>query len=115
MNCLRCGAETPEKQVFCDHCLSDMARYPVNPHTHVHLPKRARDEEILKKSAKRKRTLSAEEQISALRRKVKGLWLTVAILVLVLCVVGSFLTAALYQENTAQDVGRNYTIDTSMN
>ena len=41
MNCMKCGVEIPEQQVFCDHCLQIMEQYPVKPDAHIHLPKRA--------------------------------------------------------------------------
>ena len=115
MDCLRCGTQTPENQVFCDHCLSVMARSPVKPGTPVNLPKRVLTADAPKKTAKKKRTPSSEEQISALRLKVLRLRLVVAILVLLLCLSGFFLVRSLVQDYTTPETGRNYTIDTSMN
>ena len=31
MNCLKCGREIEEGQVFCNDCLVQMAKYPVKP------------------------------------------------------------------------------------
>ena len=116
MNCMKCGVEIPENQVFCDHCLSIMDQCPVRPGIHVHLPKRARIVEPAKKPAKKKRTLSPEEQIAALKLKVLRLRLVAVILAFVICVVSSFLALKLYEDYTAVDIiGRNYTIDTSIN
>lgn len=42
MNCIRCGRETEEDQVFCSACLKDMERHPVNPGTPIQLPKRTK-------------------------------------------------------------------------
>lgn len=33
MNCLKCGREIEEGQVFCNDCLVQMAKYPVKPGT----------------------------------------------------------------------------------
>ena len=115
MNCLKCGAEAPENQVFCDHCLSVMAQCPIKPGTPVNLPKRALTIEEPKKPVKKKRTPSPEEQIAGLRRQILGLRFAVVILVLALCVVGGYLALRLHQDFLLPDAGRNYTIDTSMN
>ena len=115
MSCMKCGAETPETQVFCDHCLSVMEDYPIKPGTHIHLPKRAEDAEPVKRSTKKKRTPTNEEQISLLRTKVLRLRLAVAILAFLFCLASCFLGMKLYEEYTKPDTGRNYTIDTSMN
>ena len=115
MNCLKCGAETPEDQVFCDHCLSVMEQYPVKPGTHIHLPKRPASSEPAKKPGKKKRSLSLEEQNALLRSKVLRLRLLAVILAFVICVVGSFLALSLYQQYSDPATGRNYTIDVTMN
>lgn len=114
MNCMKCGVEIPENQVFCDHCLSVMEEYPVKPDAHIHLPKRQEPVEFPKRSARKKRTPTQEEQISALRLKVLRLRLAAAILAFFLCAVSAFLGLKLYEEMTKPDTGRNYTIDTSM-
>ena len=114
MNCMKCGADTPEGQVFCDHCLSVMEQYPVKPGAHIHLPKQAEASEPAKKPTKKKRTPSPEEQIAALKLKVRRLRRRVVILVFVLCVVASFLALSLYQQRTSPTTGKNYTIDVTM-
>ena len=114
MNCMKCGVETPDTQVFCDHCLSAMDDYPIRPGTHIHLPKRALAEEEQRKPTKKKRAPSPEEQISALRMKVLRLRLTATILAFLLCVASAFLGLKLYQDFITPETGRNYTIDASM-
>ena len=116
MNCMKCGVEIPETQVFCDHCLALMEQCPVRPGIHVHLPKRAKIVEPPKKATKKKRTLSPEEQLSALNLKVLRLRLLAVILAFVLCVVSAFLALELYEDFMTPDTtGRNYPIDLSMN
>ena len=115
MNCMRCGTQIPENQVFCDRCLSKMDAYPVKPGAHIHLPKRALAVEEPRKPAKKKRTLTQEEQIAALKLKVLRLRLAAAILAFVICVVGAFLALELYEDYTNPATGLNYTVDTSMN
>ena len=115
MHCMKCGAEAPENQVFCDHCLSIMDQYPVKPDIHIHLPKRAASPDPSKKAPKKKRTLTSEEQISALRLQIRRLRLAVIILIFALCIAGGFLVLNLYQQQQTPVTGRNYTIDTTMN
>ena len=114
MNCMKCGTETPEGQVFCDHCLSVMEQYPVKPGTHIHLPKRMEVTEPPKKVAKKKRPPTLEEQNAALKLKVLRLRLLAVILAFVICVVSGFLALSLYQQFSTPSTGRNYTIDITM-
>jgi len=114
MNCMKCGVEIPENQVFCDHCLSVMEDYPIRPDAHIHLPKREEPVAPAKRPTKKKRTPTPEEQISILRMKVLRLRLAAAILAFFLCVVSAFLGLRLYEDLTQPETGRNYTIDTSM-
>lgn len=114
MNCMKCGAEIPETQVFCDHCLEVMEAYPIKPGTHVHLPKRTPAAEVSKKASKKKRTLTPEEQLPSLKLKVLRLRLLVVILLFLLCLLGGYLGLSLYQQYTQPETGRNYTIDITM-
>ena len=115
MTCMKCGTEIPENQVFCDRCLSQMEQYPVKPGAHIHLPKREENPEAAKRSGKKKRAPTPEEQISALQMKVLRLRLAAVILTFLLCVASAFLALEIYEDLTTPETGRNYTIDTSMN
>ena len=115
MNCMKCGVEIPDKQVFCDHCLELMQQYPVKPDAHVHLPKRASDVELPKKSGKKKRVLTPEELISSLKLRILRLRLVVVILIFLVCLISGFLALNLYQQYHEPITGKNYTIDTTMN
>ena len=115
MTCMKCGVEIPENQVFCEHCLSVMDQYPVKPGAHIHLPKRAADGDAPKKTVKKKRAPTPEEQLSTLRLKVLRLRLVAVILTFVICVVGGLLALEVYEDFAdTPATGRNYTIDTSM-
>lgn len=115
MTCMKCGKETSENQVFCDHCLDVMQQYPVKPDAHVHLPKNSASHEPAKKSAKKKRIPSPEEQISSLKLRVLRLRLAVVVLLFLLCVVGGFFGLSLYHQYSQPETGKNYSIDTTMN
>ena len=114
MNCMKCGVEIQEGQVFCDHCLSVMAQHPVRPGTHIHLPKRALEADVPKRPVKKKRTPSQDEQISTLKMKVLRLRLTAAILAFLFCVATGFLAMKVFLEPADPTTGRNYTVDASM-
>ena len=77
MNCLKCGSETVSEQVFCPECLLEMEKYPVRPGTVVQLPSQ-KSHSVAKKAPKRK-TVSPEEQVKILRKRLK----TVTILFLI--------------------------------
>ena len=115
MNCMKCGSEIPEDQVFCQHCLSVMEEYPIRRNIHVHLPKRDEGDTAPKRPTKKTRLLSSEEQLSHLRLKVLRLRLLAAILAFLFCVSSAFLGLKLYEDYIGSQTGRNYTIDTSMN
>lgn len=69
MNCMKCGCEIPEDQVFCDACLEEMHRYPVNPNTPVVLPKRTSSP--VTRKVPRKKTVSPEAQIQILKHRIR--------------------------------------------
>ena len=65
MNCLRCGRETENEQVFCFLCESVMVKYPVKPNTVVTIPDRpAPTQPAARKSARQ------EEDTAPLRRTI---------------------------------------------
>ena len=74
MQCMKCGVDVPEGQVFCDKCLELMDRYPVKPGTPV---------QILPRSPKtaKKKELSPEELLvrqKRINRRLKALVLVLA-------------------------------------
>lgn len=89
MNCMKCGREIPEGQVFCQACTDVMAQYPVNPGTPIHLPTRAPAGGD-KKTAKRQPS-TLRERFLHQRNLVKWLLFTIGILVLVVCVLAGAL------------------------
>ena len=107
MQCLKCGKETKHEQVFCAQCLAVMDTYPVKPDVHIQLPKQA-DREFSKKSGKKRRLPSLEEQIASLRRKNRRLG---AALLLVVLLLGAAIYLLLRDAAppTEADTGKNYT------
>lgn len=78
MQCMKCGLEIPEGQVFCDGCLEVMEQFPVNPGTPVHIIPRKPAEK-----APKKRGLSTKEQLlrqTRINRRLRVLILIMTVL-----------------------------------
>lgn len=107
MNCIRCGRETQNNQVFCGDCLQIMDRDPVKPGTAVLLPSRPAPT-LAKKQVRRRKALTPEEQVLQLRKTVKRLSVTIAVLLLVFTAAIAILTNSLLDKEASQNIGRNY-------
>ena len=112
MSCMKCGRDLEEGQVFCSSCLEDMANYPVKPGTAVQLPHKKDLAPVRKTGAKRKPTVSPEEKIRKLKKRILGLvilWLiTLALLTLTV-----YPTVEYFSGNRFLLPGQNYTAVTS--
>ncbi len=97
MKCMRCGTEIHAGTGFCESCLAEMEKHPVDPNTPVNLPRREKHVPV-KRS--RKRHLKPEELIRKMRRLI--LWLMAIILVLVMA-----LTATIYMLVSQPEQGPN--------
>ena len=89
MNCLKCGRDIEEGQLFCGSCLEVMQKYPVKANTAVQLPHRDEVPGGKKPSAKRRQAPTAEEKLQTAKRFLRR------ILVLWLITLG-LLSASLY-------------------
>ena len=107
MTCLKCGRKTVDDHVFCQECLTVMEKYPVKSNTPVHLPRHAFSPG--KKPAPRKRTVSQEEQILSLRKK---LWRSrlIGLILLVTLSLAAVLLVREFAGNDIPTIGQNYTI-----
>ena len=107
MNCLRCGNEIPEGQLFCEGCREFMEKDPVPADAVVVIPKREQDRRV-----NRKGSLSTDEKLELSQRKVKRLRaLTILLLLLLVFSIGS--NAYLLGKNRKPAVGQNYSTVTS--
>lgn len=79
MNCLRCGKEIENEQVFCETCLADMEQQPVKPGTPIHLPRR--DSRVNVKRANF-RLAASKWQDRIFRLKYTIFWLIIIIVIL---------------------------------
>lgn len=104
MNCIKCGRETVDEDIFCLNCLAEMEKYPVQPGTVVLLPRR-KEYSHMKKSSKR-HTPSAEEQIAILRKRI-GI-LTFLLLVTIAAIAVMFKPAMHYVKDEHFEIGQNY-------
>ncbi len=78
MNCLKCGRDVPEEQLFCEDCLAVMQKYPVKPNTAIQLPHRSDAVSVKKTLTRRRQAPSAEEKLQTARRflrRILVLWL----------------------------------------
>lgn len=78
MNCLKCGRDVPEEQLFCEECLAVMQKYPVKPNTAIQLPHRDDPGFVRKSQPKRRQAPSTEEKLQTAKRflrRILVLWL----------------------------------------
>lgn len=109
MNCLKCGRETDDEQVFCQDCLLDMERYPVRPGTLVQLPVRTA-RATARKAAPKKRSVPLDEQVRILRKRQRSL--TLALMLFVLLTAVLLVPAIRYFMEDHFQIGQNYSVVT---
>ena len=105
MHCLKCGRETDENQVFCQECLLDMEKHPVDSNEVVLLPQRPAAPAAQKPA--RRRTVTPEERIIYLKRRVR--LLTVLLLVVILISSALAYPTVQYFRRYRLRPGQNYT------
>ncbi len=106
MTCMKCGREIDPEQVFCEDCLLEMKKYPVSPNAVVQLPLR-RQSVPTRKAAKR-RTVTPEEQVKTLKKRVLILGCALAVTtVLVLGMIHP--TVNFFLRSYYRRPGQNYT------
>lgn len=106
MSCMKCGRDVYSDQVFCESCLEDMARYPVNPDTPVVLPKRTAFSAAPKKVTW-KRTMSMDSQIQLLKHRIR--LLTIFLVAMTLIAALLVYPAVKYMVEDHFLPGQNYT------
>ena len=104
MNCMKCGRETENENVFCRTCLQEMEKYPVRPGTPVQIPRR-KEISVIKKTPKR-HVPSPEEQIKMLRQRV-GI-LIVMLAVCIVAIILMFRPTMHYVLDEHVPIGQNY-------
>ena len=104
MQCLRCGRETEDAQVFCFSCEALMAKHPVKPNTVVTIPERS----VRLRTSVPRKPPREEEDTDQLHRTILQLrlWVCMLMAALMLCVA-----ALTWQElSRAREpaIGQNY-------
>ena len=107
MNCMKCGRELKEQQVFCARCLSEMARYPVKPNTVVQLPVHRPAPAV--KKPHRKPEVKPEETIRHLQTRIHWLLILLVVLLLLLATAVNFIMFGSRRQEPGQQIGQNYT------
>ena len=108
MNCIKCGRETRGDDVFCQECLAEMEKYPVQPGTVVLLPRR---KDSSSRKAPKRHAPPPEELVVALRQqKAALLFLLVACLIAIALM---FEPAMHYVREEHYEIGQNYSSVTS--
>ena len=107
MNCMKCGREVESEQVFCEECLLEMKKYPVKPGTAVQLPIR-RESSPARKTQPRRRTVSLEEQVRILKKR---LWVLTGVLTVTIVLLLALIYPAVnfFIRNYHLRPGQNYT------
>ena len=108
MNCMKCGRETAEEQVFCQQCLEEMEKYPVKPGTVIHLPRRGEETAVKKTHQRRKAPPSPEEQVKSLKKNIRTLLVMLLISTILLVVSGYFAVVHLLENDISFLPGQNY-------
>lgn len=114
MNCLKCGKETAEGQVFCPECQEIMAQHPVKPGTAIHLPQRDLIAQDRRQHDKARDPANADT-LPQLRRMIHWLTATIAVLSVLLLLTASMLIHILSKDPSVNMIGRNYTTSDSAN
>ena len=108
MNCMKCGRDIQEGQVFCIDCLKDMEKYPVRPGTMIHLPKRPAYPPIRRAAPKRK-AVSLEEIVKRQRKIIRRL--SIALILALAAAALLAIPAAVHLMETDEFViGQNYSV-----
>ena len=104
MNCMKCGREVEEEQVFCPDCLTLMESDPVHISTAVHIPRQP-----TRSATPRRSTLHPEDDVRRLERSNEKLRMWVILLALSTVL----LAMALYHKEVVSimdDLGKNYSV-----
>lgn len=112
MNCMKCGREIEDGQVFCIDCLKDMEKYPVRPGTAVHLPKRPAYTPV-RRSAPKRKAIPPEEMVKRQRRTIRRLSWALVVTSLLAALMAYPAVLHLMESNDLLP-GQNYSVITDL-
>ena len=107
MVCMKCGSKMETEQAFCQDCLLEMEKYPVKPGTAVQLPIR-KEAPVVRKTVSRRRSISPEEQLVKLKKRVLVLSIALAV-TLALAIAMAHPAANYFIRKYHLRPGQNYT------
>ena len=104
MNCMRCGRELREGQVFCDICLESMEKEPIKINTPVLIPAQPKTT-----VSHRRPILNPEEEVRRLEKLNQNL---ILFLILTTVAMALFALGLFHEEfmDVVDDLGRNYSV-----
>lgn len=102
MQCMKCGRETAEGQVFCSVCADTMAKYPIKAGTPVSIP--TRPNRIIRTV----QTPKPEDQLLRLRTRLRRTRICVGALLLALIASLSVLGYTILNHDDGFSIGQNY-------
>ncbi len=105
MQCLRCGKEIDDREVFCPDCLKNMERHPVKPNTVVTIPERS----VRNRNTPPRRPQKPEDNTEALRRTIMQLRLWVCMLMAALMLCVAYISWQELSRDEGLPIGENYT------
>ena len=104
MNCMKCGREVAEGQVFCSECMENMEQEPIKMNTPVLIPTQPP-----RNASSRRPVFNPEEEVKWLENLNKNLCLVV----LMLGVTVLLLLIYVFNQEVLQaveELGRNYNV-----
>lgn len=107
MNCIKCGVNIQESQVFCNSCLKEMEKYPVKPNVQVTLPVRPKVSSS-KKRPRRQRGSIQDEQIRQMKIKLRLAHAALIVILIAFLVVSGMMLKHLTQPQNNYAPGQNY-------
>ncbi len=107
MNCIKCGVEIKEPQVFCESCLAEMEQYPVKPNVTVTLPQRPKESAAKRRSRRHKYT-KPEDMIRHLKSQRRILVFALVIALAGFTVVSAMMMHFLRNREEEPQKGQNY-------
>lgn len=110
MGCIKCGKKTKDEQTFCPQCLAVMEEYPVKADVHIQLPNRP--DAPVRKAARKKRAIPAEEMAPVLRRRLRRLTV-IALFMAILLGAALFLLVKDRLAENELPTGQNYSTEES--
>ena len=108
MNCVKCGRDVGEDQVFCGTCLEEMEQYPVSPGVAVHIPAREPETSVKKPQPKRRMVLTPSEQVLRLKKKLLRTRILVAVLLLICGGLSYWVARTVMELDFQRLLGQNY-------